>query len=62
MAADGSFQQDTIEKALAALYADAPTSVSFRKLRKRILRQTQEAISAYSMIDKNAARPRWLVC
>jgi len=60
--ADGSFQQDAIDKALSALYADAPDSVSFRKLRKRLLRQTQEAISAYSMIDKSAARPRWLVC
>ncbi|MCB2097269.1 MAG: tRNA 2-thiocytidine(32) synthetase TtcA [Parvularculaceae bacterium] len=62
MAADGSFQQDTIEASFAALYAGAPTSVSFRKLRKRILRQAQEAISAYRMIDRTAARPRWLVC
>ena len=60
--ADGTFQQDATEKALAALYADAPQSVSFRKLRKRILRQTQEAVSAFSMIDKAGARPRWLVC
>jgi len=60
--ADGSFQQDTTEKTLAALYAGAPDSVSFRKLRKRLLRQTQEAISAYAMIDKAGARPRWLVC
>lgn len=65
--AEGSFQPDTIEsdpggRALAALYRNAPDSVSFRKLRKRILRETQEAISAYSMIDKGGARPRWLVC
>ena len=60
--ADGSPLQDTADKALSALYAGAPDSVSFRKLRKRILRQTQEAISAYSMIDKDGARPRWLVC
>lgn len=65
--AEGSFQPDTTDDfarsgALAALYADAPDSVSFRKLRKRILRATQEAISAYSMIDRNAGRPRWLVC
>ena len=65
--ADGSAQPDTTEKALATLYGGAPDSVSFRKLRKRILRQTQEAISAYSMIDgsgigKAGGRPRWLVC
>ena len=60
--ADGSFQRDATEKALAALYADAPSGVSFRKLRKRLLRQAQDAISAYAMIDNRAARPRWLVC
>lgn len=65
--AEGSFQPDTIEGdagggALSALYSEAPDSVSFRKLRKRILRDTQEAISAYSMIDRKGPRPRWLVC
>lgn len=61
-AAISGAEPDGMEKALAALYAEAPDGVSFRKLRKRLLRQTQEAISAFSMIDKNAARPRWLVC
>lgn len=61
--ADGSFQPDTTDDgALASLYAGAPDSVSFRKLRKRLLRATQEAISAYAMIDPRGARPRWLVC
>lgn len=60
--ADGSPLQDTADKALSALYAGAPDSVTFRKLRKRILRQAQEAISAFSMIDKGKDRPRWLVC
>ncbi len=64
--AEGSFQPDTIEGdagggALSALYSAAPDSVSFRKLRKRILRDTQEAISAYSMIDRKGPRLRWLV-
>jgi len=58
--AEGSFQPGTNDASLAALYAAAPDSVSFRKLRKRILRQTQEAISAYSMVCEG--RPRWLVC
>lgn len=61
--ADGSFQPDkTDDGALASLYAAAPDSVSFRKLRKRILRATQEAIGGYAMIDPQGARPRWLVC
>jgi tRNA 2-thiocytidine biosynthesis protein TtcA len=47
-----------------SLYADAPSSVTFKKLRKRILRSTLEAIRAYGM---DRARPdgrpaRWLVC
>lgn len=60
--ADGSFQPDTNSDRIAALYAAAPDGVSFRKLRKRILRETQDAINAYAMIDKRAPRPRWLVC
>lgn len=48
--------EDTV---LERLYAGAPAGLEFRKLRKRILRQTREAIEAYAM-----ARPgdRWLVC
>lgn len=60
--ADGSFQPDTNSDRIAALYAAAPDGVSFRKLRKRILRETQDAINAYALIDKRAPRPRWLVC
>lgn len=63
MAAEGSFPPDLLKSdaAIAALYAGAPDGLSFRKLRKRLLRQTQEAISDYSMIDPGR-RPRWLVC
>lgn len=43
------------------LYAAAPNSLSFRKLRKRLLRQTQEAIRRYAMAEGATAR-RWLVC
>lgn len=60
--ADGSLVEGMADRTLSALYAGAPDSVSFRKLRKRILRQTQEAISAFSMIDKAGGRQRWLVC
>ena len=46
---------------LHPVFADAPRSVSFRKLRKRLVRQTQEAIRAYGMAPEGR-RPRWLVC
>ena len=44
---------------LARLYAEAPDALEFAKLRKRLVRQTREALEAYSMV-----RPgdRWLVC
>lgn len=49
---------------LHPLFADAPKSVAFRKLRKRLVRQTQEAIRAYGMVSarEDGKRPRWLVC
>ncbi|GKX35983.1 MAG: tRNA 2-thiocytidine biosynthesis protein TtcA [Rhizobiaceae bacterium MnEN-MB40S] len=44
------------------MFRDAPGSVNFKKLRKRLLRQTREAIDAYGMVDADAQRrPRWLV-
>lgn len=46
---------------LGALYGAAPDSLSFRKLRKRLLRETQEAIRRYRMAP-DSARARWLVC
>ena len=41
------------------LFAGAPRTTEFKKLRKRIVRMTQEAINQYGMIEKDA---RWLVC
>lgn len=40
------------------LLAGAPSSVEFKKLRKRLLRQTREAIEAYGMVRPGQ---RWLV-
>ncbi len=37
----------------------APRSTEFRKLRKRILRQTREAVETYGMVREG---DRWLVC
>ncbi|MEM7744017.1 MAG: tRNA 2-thiocytidine(32) synthetase TtcA [Pseudomonadota bacterium] len=49
----------TDDQILERLYASAPDALEFRKLRKRILRETREAVETYAM-----ARPgdRWLVC
>jgi len=56
---------------LHPVFADAPDSVSFRKLRKRLVRQVQEAMRLYGMLPPPErveapahakGRPRWLVC
>ena len=41
------------------LFANMPGGLEFQKLRKRILRQTREAMDAYGMIQRG---DRWLVC
>ncbi|MEM8570755.1 MAG: tRNA 2-thiocytidine(32) synthetase TtcA [Pseudomonadota bacterium] len=41
------------------LFAGAPTTTAFKKLRKRIIRQTREAIETYGMLRRGE---RWLVC
>ncbi|MEL7488984.1 MAG: hypothetical protein AAGJ87_17455, partial [Pseudomonadota bacterium] len=47
-----------------AVYASAPSTVEFKKLRKRILRQTQDTIARFAL-DKPRADggpQKWLVC
>ncbi|NMG38425.1 tRNA 2-thiocytidine(32) synthetase TtcA [Chelativorans sp. ZYF759] len=46
------------EGACHPLLAGAPSSVEFKKLRKRLLRQTRETIEAYGMVRPGQ---RWLV-
>ncbi|WP_108485545.1 tRNA 2-thiocytidine(32) synthetase TtcA [Oceaniglobus ichthyenteri] len=41
------------------LFFGAPATTEFKKLRKRLVRDTREAIEAYGMITKG---DRWLVC
>ncbi len=41
------------------LFHGAPSTTEFRKLRKRIVRDTREAIERYAMIEPGT---RWLVC
>ncbi len=44
---------------LPAILQNAPDSTEFRKLRKRIIRETRAAIDQYGMVEPGA---RWLVC
>ncbi|WP_298430293.1 tRNA 2-thiocytidine(32) synthetase TtcA [uncultured Jannaschia sp.] len=44
------------------LFHGAPRTTEFRKLRKRIVRETREAIDRYGMVDRTGPRARWLVC
>jgi tRNA 2-thiocytidine biosynthesis protein TtcA len=41
------------------LFAGAPQTTEFRKLRKRLVRQTREAIDQFGMIEPGG---KWLVC
>lgn len=41
------------------LFNGAPSTTEFKKLRKRIVRETREAIDQYGMIERGA---KWLVC
>lgn len=41
-----------------SMFRDAPASVEFNRLRKRIVRQTREAVTAFSMVRPGE---RWLV-
>jgi len=42
-----------------ALFRDAPKSVGFAKLRKRLVREVRETLATYAMVRPGA---RWLVC
>lgn len=56
---DSTTDRATDGAMLERLYADTPDSLEFRKLRKRIVRQTREALDVYGMA---APGDRWLVC
>ena len=51
--------QDDSHDDIHPLFAGAPKTTEFRKLRKRIIRDTREAIERYGMVERGA---RWLVC
>ncbi len=50
---------DTDDTGIHPLFAGAPASTQFRKLRKRLVRLTRAAIDDYGMIRNG---DRWLVC
>lgn len=65
--ADGpAFEDEKIKAGGTAppAYVHAPSSVSFKKLRKRLLRQMQDAIARYGMDSARAdgTPQKWLVC
>ena len=49
----------TDDAMLERLFGRAPDSVEFRKLRKRIIRETREAVETFGMVREG---DRWLVC
>ena len=53
-----SLLPDDVEEGGPSLFIHAPTSVAFKKLRKRLLREVRETISQYAMARPGA---RWLV-
>jgi len=45
------------------MFADMPASVSFKKLRKRLVRNALQVIDHYGLVDRTSdKRPKWLVC
>lgn len=53
------------ETEIHPLFHGAPSTTEFKKLRKRIIRNTREAIDLYGMIEStrpDGVKPRWLVC
>lgn len=54
---------DTSFSTVPPIFADLPSSVSFKKLRKRLARNALQVIDTYGLIDRKAEkRPKWLVC
>ena len=56
---------DRMETNVPPLLRNAPSSVEFKKLRKRLLRQAREAISDFGMVPAGVTqdtKPKWLVC
>ncbi|MBY6202057.1 tRNA 2-thiocytidine(32) synthetase TtcA [Maritalea mobilis] len=58
-------QTDEAGDDIHPLFFGAPKTTEFKKLRKRIIKDTREAIDRYGMIERrapDAPREKWLVC
>ncbi len=57
-------QDKTFDPDCHPLFREVPSSVEFKKLRKRLLRETRQAISDYKMVPDGASseKTRWLIC
>jgi len=54
---------DTGFSTVPPIFADVPSSVSFKKLRKRLVRGALQVIDQYGLVDRTSdKRPKWLVC
>ncbi len=54
---------DTSFSSVPPIFADLPPGVSFKKLRKRLVRNALQVIDQYGLIDRaSPKRPKWLVC
>lgn len=71
MTADDMTVQDKIrsenansDASLARIYGEVPDSVTFRKLRKRLLRQTLDTVQRFGLDQPRAdgSAQKWLVC
>lgn len=56
--------QKVVDPDCPPLFRETPGSVEFKKLRKRLLRETRQAIEDYGMVapDAEQTKPKWLVC
>lgn len=60
-AADAPAVDEAVFEHVHPVFADAPKTVSFKKLRKRIARNVQAAIDGYDLVRKDRPQ-KWLVC
>ncbi|KZL05697.1 MULTISPECIES: tRNA 2-thiocytidine(32) synthetase TtcA [Pseudovibrio] len=63
-ATDTAAEDKSFDSECHPLFREVPSSVEFKKLRKRLLRETRQAISDYKMIPDGASpeKTKWLIC
>ncbi len=55
--------EQSVDDSCHPIFRNTPSTTEFKKLRKRLLRHTREAIENFDMVPRtfSAKRPRWLV-